>query len=96
MTSFDWPGVMNSCPPRYPKEFRDNVVKFAVNRDPEVTLTQPYDCGIHVTKLDKWIREEYVEQEQKPGITRSENVELRRATAYLSLAHLPGKGSTRS
>ena len=54
-----------------------------------------------------------VEDGEKPGMTRSDNDELRelrrrnrlleqevevlrRATAYLSQAHLPGKGSTRS
>ncbi len=101
-------------PPRYPREFRDDVVKIALDRGPEVTLAQiAKDFGIHVGTLDKWLREERVEQGQKPGVTRSENAELRelrkrnklleqevevlrRAAAYLSQAHLLGKGSTRS
>lgn len=96
-------------PPRYPKEFRDDVVQVALNRDPDVTLAQiAKDFGIHVGALDKWLREERVEAGQKPGVTGSENVELRelrkrnklleqevevlrRAVAYLSQAHLPGK-----
>ena len=96
-------------PPRYPKEFRDDVVKIALDRGAEVTLAQiAKDFGIHVGTLDKWLRVERVEQGQKPGVTRSENTELRelrkrntlleqevevlrRAAAYLSQAHLPGK-----
>lgn len=101
-------------PPRYPREFRDDVVKIALDRGPEVTLAQiAKDFGIHVGTLDKRLREESVEQGQKPSVTRSENAELRelrkrnkllgqevevlrRAAAYLSRAHLPGKSSTRS
>lgn len=64
-------------PPRYPKEFRDDVVKIALDRGPEATLAQiAKDFGIHVGTLDKWLREERVEQGQKPGVTRSENAEL--------------------
>ncbi len=65
-------------PPRYPKEFRDDVVKIALDHGPEVTLAQiAKDFGIHVGTLDKWLREERVEQGQKPSVTRSENAELR-------------------
>ena len=105
---------MNLCHLVIPKEFREDVVKIALDRGPEVTLAQiAKDFGIHVGTLDKWLREERIEQGQKPGVTRSENAELRelrkrnklleqevevlrRAAAYLSQAHLPGKGSTRS
>lgn len=101
-------------PPRYPREFRDDVVKIALDRGPEVTLAQiAKDFGIHVGTLDKWLREARVDAAQKPGVTRPENAELRelrkrnklleqevevlrRAAAYLSQAHLPGKGFTRS
>ncbi|MDA3147589.1 IS3 family transposase [Leucobacter sp. UCMA 4100] len=65
-------------PPRYPKEFRDDVVKITLDRGPEVTLAQiAKDFSIHVGTLDKWLREERVEAGQKPGVTRSENTELR-------------------
>lgn len=101
-------------PSKYPKEFRDDVVQVALNRDPDVTLAQiANDFGIHVGTLDKWLRQERVETGEKPGVTRAQNDELRelrrrnklleqevevlrRAAAYLSQAHLPGKGSTRS
>ena len=100
-------------PAKYPEEFRDDVVRVALHRDQEVTLAQiAKDFGIHVGTLDKWLRQARIEDGEKPGMTRSENDELRelrrrnrlleqeapvlrRAAAYLSQAHLPGKGSTR-
>ena len=114
MASFGWPGRMIIMPAKYPEEFRDDVVRVALNRDPEVTLAQiAKDFGIHVGTLDKWLRQARIEDGEKPGMTRSDNDELRelrlrnrlleqevevlrRAAAYLSQAHLPGKGSTRS
>lgn len=77
MASFGWPGRMNLCPPRYPKEFRDDVVRIASDRGPEVTLAQRVRLRYPFGTLDKWLREERVEQGQKPGVTRSENAELR-------------------
>ena len=36
-------------PAKYPKEFRDDVVRVALNREPGVTLSQiAKDFGIHV------------------------------------------------
>lgn len=99
---------------KYPKEFRDDVVEVALNREPGVTIAQiAKDFGVHEGTLNKWLRQERIETGQQPGATRAENDELRelrrrnrlleqevevlrRAAAYLSQAHLPGKGSTRS
>lgn len=99
---------------RYPKEFREDVVKVALNREPGVSLAQiAKDFGIHIGTLDKWLRQERVSAGEQPGVSRSESAEnrelrkrvrlleqenevLRRAAAYLSQAHLPGKGGTRS
>lgn len=67
---------MNLCPlvtQRVPRV----IVKIALDRGPEVTLGQiAKDFGIHVGTLNKWLREERVEQGQKPGVTRSKNAEL--------------------
>lgn len=64
--------------PRSPKSFRDDVTRMALDRGPELALAQlAKDFGIHVGTLDKWLREERVEAGQKPGVTRSENAELR-------------------
>lgn len=96
-------------PKPFPKEFRDDVIRVAENRDPDVTLAQiAKDFGVHVGTLDKWIRQARIEAGDRPGQTTSEPAELRelrkrnrlleqevevlrRATAYLSQAHLPGK-----
>ncbi len=96
-------------PKPFPKEFRDDVVRVAQQRDPEVTLAQiAKDFGVHVGTLDKWMRQARIEGGEQPGATRAESDEvrelrkrnrlleqevevLRRATAYLSQAHLPGK-----
>jgi transposase len=99
---------------RYPKEFKDDVVRVARDRGTGETLEQiATDFGVHPITLSKWLRQADVEDGIKPGVTGDQAVELRelrrrnrrleqevevlrRAAAYLSQAHLPGKGSTRS
>jgi transposase len=101
-------------PKPYPREFRDDVVRVAQNRDAGVTVEQvAKDFGVHPMTLFKWLRQADVDAGTRPGVTTSESAELRelrrrnklleqenevlrRAAAYLSQAHLPGKGSTRS
>jgi transposase len=103
-----------AVPKPYPREFRDDVVRVARERDPGVTVEQiAKDFGVHPMTLFKWLRQADVEEGVKPGVTRDDSAELRearkriklleqenevlrRATAYLSQANLPGKGSTRS
>ena len=93
----------------FPKEFREDVVRVARNRGPGVTIAQvAKDFGIHQGTLEKWLHRERVDSGETPGVTTTENEELkelrkrnrlleqevevlRRATAYLSQAHLPGK-----
>ena len=99
---------------RYPKEFKDDVVRVARDRGTGETLEQiATDFGIHPITLSKWLRQADIEDGIKPGVTGDQAAELRelrrrnrrleqevevlrRAAAYLSQAHLPGKGSTRS
>ncbi len=103
-------------PKPYPREFRDDVVRVARERDPGVTVEQiASDFGVHPMTLFKWLRRAEAEEntDAGPGSAGAESVELRearkrirlleqenevlrRAAAYLSQAHLPGKGSTRS
>ncbi len=96
-------------PKPYPKEFRDDVVRVATNRESGVTLEQvAKDFGIHPMTLSNWISKAAVDAGDKPGVTSAEasenrdlrrrlklleqeNEVLRRATAYLSQANLPGK-----
>jgi transposase len=94
-------------PKPYPREFRDDVVRVARNREPGV------DFGVHPMTLQKWLQRAAVDVGSRPGQSRTESAELRearkrirlleqevevlrRAAAYLSQANLPGKGSTRS
>lgn len=101
-------------PKPYPREFRDDVVRVARDREPGVTVEQiAKDFGVHPMTLFKWLRQAEVEEGTEPGVSRNDSAELRearkriklleqenevlrRATAYLSQANLPGKGSTRS
>lgn len=96
-------------PRRFPQEFRDDVVRVALNRGPDVTMAQvAKDFGIHVGTLDKWLRQSRIDDGAEPSgnagdsdhvkelrrrnrLLEQENEVLRRAAAYLSQAHLPGK-----
>ena len=65
-------------PAKYPKEFRDDVVRVALSREPGITLPQiAKDVGIHVGTLDKWLRQARIEDGEQPGVTGAENEELR-------------------
>ncbi|MGJ3225403.1 transposase [Micromonospora aurantiaca (nom. illeg.)] len=96
-------------PKPYPREFRDDVVRVARDREPGVTVEQiAKDFGVHPMTLFKWLRQADVDAGAVPGTTGTESAELRearkrirlleqenevlrRAAAYLSQAHLPGK-----
>ena len=93
----------------YPKEFRDDVVRVARNRELDVELSQvAKDFGIHFTTLYAWMKKVDIEDGERPGTTAVQSAELRdakrriktleqevevlrRAAAYFSQAHLPGK-----
>ena len=65
-------------PKRYPKDFRQDVVRVALARDPKVSLAQvATDFGIHVGTLDKWLRQERFESGEQEGLSRSQWQELR-------------------
>ncbi len=65
-------------PKPYPREFRDDVVRVARNRDEGVTLDQiAADFGIHPMTLSKWMRQADVDEGVKRGATTTESAELR-------------------
>ncbi|RCS60079.1 IS3 family transposase [Microbacterium sp. JB110] len=65
-------------PKPFPKEFREDVVRVAQQRDPEVTLAQiAEDFGVHVGTLDKWMRQARIEGGEQPGVRRAESDEVR-------------------
>ncbi|WP_432489691.1 IS3 family transposase, partial [Kineococcus sp. SYSU DK018] len=73
-------------PKPYPREYRDDVVRVARNRESGVTLEQiAADFGIHVMTLSKWMRQADVDEGAKPGVSTSESAELRQARARIRL-----------
>ncbi len=73
-------------PKPYPREFRDDVVRVARGREPGVTIEQiAKDFGVHAVTLHKWLQRAAVDEGAKPGVTRSEAVELREARQRIRL-----------
>lgn len=73
-------------PKPYPREFRDDVVRVARDRDPGVTVEQvAKDFGVHPMTLFKWLRQADVEAGAKPGTTSGESAELREARKRIKL-----------
>ena len=65
-------------PRPYPREFRDDVVRVARNRDDGVTIEQiATDFGVHPMTLTKWLRQADFDDGAKPGASRTELAELR-------------------
>ncbi len=73
-------------PKPYPREFRDDVVRVARNREPGVHLKQvAADFGISESCLTNWLAKADVEDGVKPGTTMAENAELREARKRIRL-----------
>lgn len=74
-------------PKPYPKEFRDDVVRVALNWDAKTTITQIAKVfGVREGTVTKWIRQAEVDAGTKPGTTTDESAEwreLRRRTRLL-------------
>jgi transposase len=70
-----WKDVIVARP--YPKEFRDDVVRVARNREDGVTIDQiAADFGVHPMTLWKWLRQADIDDGPKSGKT-TESAELR-------------------
>lgn len=55
---------------RYPKEFREDVIRVVRDQGPDLSLSQiAQDFGIHVTTLREWVRRADVEEGTRPGVT---------------------------
>ncbi|MEY9997767.1 transposase [Streptomyces sp. V4I8] len=73
-------------PKPYPKEFREDVVRVARNRGPDVTLEQVVaDFGVHAVTLSKWMRRADIDDGVTPGTTTQKNAELRAARQRIKL-----------
>ena len=65
-------------PKPFPKEYREDVLRVAKNREPGVTIAQiAKDFGIHPGTLDNWLRADRIDAGEQPGTTTSESAELR-------------------
>ena len=73
-------------PKPYPREFRDDVVRLARNRDDGVTIEQiASDFGVHPMTLHKWLRQADIDEGTKPGTSSGESAELREARRRIKL-----------
>ena len=73
-------------PPAYPREFRQDVIRVARGREPDVLLkTIAADFGISESCLQGWLRSADVEDGIKPGVTAAEQSELRDAKKRIRL-----------
>jgi transposase len=65
----------------YPKEFRDDVVRVARNREDGVTIEQiAADFGVHPMTLSKWMRQADIDE----GSTGQDDRRVSRATRATS------------
>ncbi len=73
-------------PKPYPREFRDDVVRVARNREPGVHLKQiAAEFGVSESCLNGWLKAADVEDGVKPDVTSGEHVELREARKRIRL-----------
>ncbi|WP_328419095.1 IS3 family transposase [Streptomyces sp. NBC_00443] len=73
-------------PKPYPKEFREDVVRVARNREPGVTLEQiAADFGAHPITLSKWLRRADTDEGARPATASGESAELREARKRIRL-----------
>jgi len=73
-------------PKPYPREFREDVIRVARERDPDVMLkTVAKDFGISESCLANWLRAADVEDGIRPGTTAAENEDLKKAKRRIRL-----------
>ena len=73
-------------PRPYPREFREDVIRVARNREPDVRIKDiAKDFGISESCLTNWLAAADVEDGIKPGTTAPENTELRAAKRRIRL-----------
>jgi transposase-like protein len=77
---------MLSMPRPYPREFREDVIRVARNREPDVRIKDiAKDFGISESCLTNWLSTADVEDGITPGTTAAENAELRAAKRRIRL-----------
>ena len=77
---------MYTVPKPFPREFREDVVRVARNREPGQSLKQiATDFGIAESCLRNWLRRADVEDGVRPGTSAADNAELREAKKRIRL-----------
>jgi transposase-like protein len=77
---------MFTMPKPFPREFREDVIRVARNREPDVLLkTIAKDFGISESCLANWLKAADIEDGLKPGTTAADNAELREAKKRIRL-----------
>ncbi len=77
---------MYTVPKPYPREFREDVIRVARNREPDTRLADiAKDFGISESCLNGWLKAADVEDGIKPGLTVAEQAELRAAKKRIRL-----------
>ena len=65
-------------PKPYPREFREDVIRVARSREPDVLLqTSATDFGISESCLANWLKAADVEDGIRPGTTKADSDELK-------------------
>ncbi len=73
-------------PKPYPREFREDVIRVARNREPDTRLADiAKDFGVSESCLNGWLKAADVEDGIKPGLTVAEQAELRAAKERIRL-----------
>jgi len=73
-------------PPAYPREFREDVIRVARGREPDVLLKDiAADFGISESCLANWLRQADRDDGNRPGPTTADNAELREAKLRIRL-----------
>jgi transposase len=77
---------MSIVPKPFPREFREDVIRVARNREPGQTLKQiAADFGVSESCLTNWLAAADREDGIKPGATSGELAELREAKKRIRL-----------
>ena len=77
---------MFTVPKPYPKEFRDDVVRVALNRDPDVRIKDiAADFGISESCLQNWLTQADRDDGIRSGPTTDEQADLREAKKRIRL-----------
>jgi len=73
-------------PRPFPREFREDVIRVARNREPGVRIKDvAADFGISESCLQNWLTQADRDDGLRPGVTTDENAELREAKKRIRL-----------